>query len=157
MWEILRRFNDTEPLARRLFLRATVLLPVISLSLRLRGFRETQLHLQKYLPTMGVVAASSRGNDSARHVALTSRAVRSAAYRSIGKATCLEKSLALWWLLNRQRIASCVRIGVRKCGENVEAHAWVECDGMVVSDTQEPHRHYEAFHETFPIFDRAKK
>jgi hypothetical protein len=159
MWETLRRFNDMEPIARRLFLRATVLLPVISVGLRLRGLRGTQSQLQRYLPTVSGVAASSYGNDNTRHVALTltSRAVRSAAYRSIGKFTCLEKSLALWWLLNRQGIASCVRIGTRKSGEGLEAHAWVECDGIVVNDTQEPHRQYPAFDEGFPIPDQAKK
>ena len=147
MWEALRRFNALEPRARGLFLRATALLPVISLGLRLRGFRVTQMGLQRYLPDMEIAAASPQSNERARSVAYTARAVKSAAYRSIGKATCLEKSLALWWLLGRQGIPSSVRIGTRKVGEKFEAHAWVEFEGVALNELEEPHLHYAAFDE----------
>jgi hypothetical protein len=54
--------------------------------------------------------------------------------------TCLEKSLALWWLLRRHRIPGQLRIGVRKnlSGE-FEAHAWVEADGVVLGESGEDH------------------
>lgn len=83
--------------------------------------------------------------------------VRAAAYRSIGSATCLEKSLALWFLLGRQGILSSVRIGARKSGQAFEAHAWVECDGVAVNEAEEPHQHYAAFDEAFPVLKALKK
>ena len=89
-------------------------------------------------------------------VALTARMVSSAAYRSFGKATCLEKSLAVWWLLGRQGIPSSVRIGTRKTGDKFEAHAWVECDGIALNEPEEPHRHYAAFDEAFPMLGTEK-
>src|SRR5260370_34394327 len=49
MWERLRRFSALERPARGLFLRAVVLLPLVALSLRWRGFRETQAALQRFL------------------------------------------------------------------------------------------------------------
>ena len=157
MWEPLRRFRALEPGARGLFLRAAVLLPVISLSLRLRGFCATQASLQKRIDG----GASSRCDPSdpakAARTTLTARMVRSAAYRSFGAATCLEKSLALWWLLGRQGIASSLRIGARKTGEKFEAHAWVECDGMALNEPQGVHKHYAAFDEAFPVLEAAKK
>jgi len=83
--------------------------------------------------------------------------VRSAAYRMWGSPACLEQSLALWWLLGRQGIASSVRIGTRKSEEKFEAHAWVECDGAALNEPEEAHKHYAAFGEEFPMAGGAKK
>jgi hypothetical protein len=162
MWEPLRRFKALEPRARGVFLRAAVLLPFISLSLRLRGFRATQSSLQKRLPRAptGISDQSSGPQASgaqAESTALTARMVRSAAHRTWGRPACLEQSLALWWLLGRQGIASSVRIGTRKSEEKFEAHAWVECDGAALNEAVEPHQHYAAFDEVFPMLKAAKK
>jgi hypothetical protein len=83
--------------------------------------------------------------------------VRSAAHRTWGRAACLEQSLALWWLLGRQGIASSVRIGTRKTEEKFQAHAWVECNGAALNEAEEPHQHYAAFEEEFPMLGGAKK
>ncbi len=158
MWEPLRRFNALEPHARGLFLRALASLAFISLSLRLRGFRATQLSLQKRLPIAGSTGSVHLDSgDAAPLVALTARMVRAAAYRGVGPATCLDKALTLWWLLSRQGIESKVRIGARKNGEKFEAHAWVECGGKVLNEPQEEHKHYAAFDEAFPVLEGAKK
>ena len=155
MWEPLRRFRSLEPGGRGLFLRAAAVLPLISLSLRLRGFRSTQASLQKR------IASVARRHDplnqaTAAVTALTARMVRSAAYRGLGTPTCLEKSLVLWWLLGRHGIASSLRIGTRKTGGKFEAHAWVECEGVPLNEPEELHKHYAAFDEAFPLFDTKK-
>src|ERR1700680_147280 len=110
MWEPIRRFRALEPSARGLFLHAAVLLPFISLSLRLRGFRATQSSLQKRLPGVPTGISDQSRAAQAGRTALTARMVRSAAHRSWCRPACLEQSLALWWLLGRQGIASSVRI-----------------------------------------------
>jgi hypothetical protein len=157
MWEPLRRFRALEPRARGLFLRAAVLLPFISLSLRLRGFRATQSSLQKHLPRAQTAISYQSNGEQAERTALTARMVRSAAHRTWGSAACLQQSLALWWLLGRQGIASSVRIGTRKTEEKFEAHAWVECEGVALNEPEESHKHYAAFREEFPITGGAKK
>jgi hypothetical protein len=157
MLEPLRRFKNLAPGARGLFLRAAVLLPLISLSLRARGFRSTQLGFQKCLPKIASGSAISLSSGVDARVELTARMVKSAAHRSFRRATCLEKSVALWWLLGRQGIASSVRIGARKFGEKFEAHAWVEYNGVALNEPEEMHSHYPAFDETFPTLDQAKK
>jgi hypothetical protein len=141
MWERLRRFSALERPARGLFLRAAALLPLISLSLRLRGFRKTQAFLQKFLslPSHTVDISTSGSAD------LTVRMVRAATRHTLGRATCLEESLALWWLLGRQAIASDLRVGVRKDGEKFEAHAWVERAGIALNEPEARHQHYAAF------------
>jgi len=74
------------------------------------------------------------------------------AVRHVWRAsTCLEKSLALWWLLGRQGIACEVRIGARKQGGKFEAHAWLERDGVAINEPQQEHRHYAAFDAAFPL------
>lgn len=55
---------------------------------------------------------------------------------------CLEKSLALWWLLRRRHIPADLRIGVRKDGGRLEAHAWVEAGGAVLSESGDEHVHF---------------
>src|ERR1700676_195753 len=157
MWEPLRRFRALEPNARGIFLRAAALLPLVSLSLRLRGFRSTQASLQKRMGGAVSGGCDPSNPANAERTALTARMVRSAAYRSLGTATCLERSLALWWLLERQGIASSVRIGTRKTGQKFEAHAWVECDGVALNEPEEVHKHYAAFDEAFPMLNAAKK
>ena len=59
--------------------------------------------------------------------------------------SCLVKSLTLWWLLGRQGIGSELRVGVRKEGRNLEAHAWVEREGIALNEPEERHHHYAAF------------
>ena len=53
--------------------------------------------------------------------------------------------LVLWWLLARQGIASDLRVGIRKDGDRFEAHAWVECGGATMNETETPHHHFAAF------------
>ncbi|HTG29224.1 MAG TPA: lasso peptide biosynthesis B2 protein [Methylomirabilota bacterium] len=157
MWEPLRRFKALEPRARGLFLRAAVLLPFICLSLRLRGFRATQSSLQKRLPRAQPAISYQSSRTQAESTALTARMVRSAAHRTWGSPACLEQSLALWWLLGRQGIASSVRIGTRKTDQKFEAHGWVECDGVALNEPEEAHKHYAAFEEAFPMLGGTKK
>src|ERR1700692_3434415 len=142
MWESLRRFKTWEPRARGLFLRAALLLPFISLSLRLRGFRATQSSLQKHLPkALSGLPDKSNGVQTGP-ATLTARMVRSAAHRTWGSPACLEQSLALWWLLGRQGISTSVRIGTRKNEEKFEAHAWVEWVGVALNEAEEAHKTY---------------
>ena len=59
--------------------------------------------------------------------------------------SCLVKSLTLWWMLGRQGITSQLRVGIRKEAGNLEAHAWVERDGIALNEREERHHHYAAF------------
>jgi hypothetical protein len=62
-------------------------------------------------------------------------------------STCLERSLALWWLLGRKGIATQLRIGVRKDAGKFAAHAWVERLGTAIGEPDATHLHYSAFAE----------
>ncbi|MCJ8279046.1 MAG: lasso peptide biosynthesis B2 protein, partial [Rivularia sp. ALOHA_DT_140] len=60
-------------------------------------------------------------------------------------ATCLRKSLALWFLLSRQGIATELQIGTRFDEEEFQAHAWVEYQGYVIGDRQMVKQHFASF------------
>jgi hypothetical protein len=56
-----------------------------------------------------------------------------AAARRIGTTTCLGRALVVHTMLRRHGHAAILRIGVRRDGAaSFEAHAWVECNGVVV-------------------------
>src|SRR4029077_8420765 len=109
MWERLQRFEALDSEARGIFFRASVLLPLISVSMRIRGFRATQAALQSLsIPSKTEKQVADPAMDGER-VRMAVRMVNAAARYGFG-STCLEKSLALWWLLNREGVASSVRI-----------------------------------------------
>jgi hypothetical protein len=127
-----------------LFLRAAALFPVLTVSLKLRGFQATKNSLQRLLANK----ASREDSQAERSaVEITSRMVLAAARHSPIPCTCLERSLALWWLLARQGITAQLRIGVRKDRQKFGAHAWVECNGQPLGEPEAPHLHYAAFAE----------
>jgi hypothetical protein len=134
-----------------MFFRATVLLPAISLSLRLRGFGATQESLQNFSVASNPGKYSSEDVANGDRVEMAVRMVNAAARYGWGRPTCLEKSLMLWSLLRRQGTASSVRIGARKDGGKLEAHAWVERDGVALNEPGDAHRHYATFDAAFPL------
>lgn len=54
---------------------------------------------------------------------------------SHGKRRCLPRSLLLFWLLRAADPSVSVCIGVSKNLADLEGHAWVEQDGVVLGDT----------------------
>ena len=119
-------------------------MPLITLLLRLRGFRAARRILHGWLGSRAAFA-----QEAGALAATASRMVSAAARHSPFPSTCLERSLALWWLLARRGVASQLRIGVRKSGQRFEAHAWVEREGVAVGEPQGLHLHYAPFAEEF--------
>lgn len=147
MWEQLQRYRALDPEARKMFLRAAALLPVVKASLRLRGFKKTRESLEERQRRESVRAAQT--GSAPEQVLRTSRMVRAAAHWATVGASCLEESLTLWHLLRKQGHAARLRIGVRKTAEKFEAHAWVEHEGVALNQIEEIHRHYAAFESEF--------
>jgi len=146
MWERLRRFSALERPAQKLFLRALVLLPLVTLSLRWRGFRATRAALQRLLSNAGTESAAGPTDKNA---SVTAHIVNAADRHGLVHPSCLAKSLTLWCLLGRQGISSHLRIGIRKENEKFEAHAWVERHGAALNEPDEHHHHYAAFDAAF--------
>jgi len=137
-----------------LFLRAIVLLPVVALSLRWRGFRATRAGLERCLPKASLEQESAAAT---RQVALTAHMVNVADWHGLFHPSCLAKSLTLWWLLGREGISANLRIGIRKENEKFEAHAWVERGGAALNEPEEHHRHFTAFDEALSSLPADEK
>ena len=123
------------------FLSAVTLLPLFWLGLHVFGFARFQAWLeraplgeQKSLP---VAALSDLGT-----------LVNRAAHYAPGPVTCLTRSLLLRWLLRRHGTASELRIGVQLVQGKLDAHAWVEYEGIPINDAQDVAQHFAAFNET---------
>lgn len=142
MLKSLRRFSALERPAQRLFVRALVTLPLVGLSLKFRGFEATRATLRK---TVSRVTPQILSDSLNKQIALTAHMVNAADRHGPVHPSCLIKSLTLWWLLGRQGVTSELRVGVRKEGGNLEAHAWVEREGIALNEPEERHHHYAAF------------
>jgi hypothetical protein len=146
MWARLRRFSALPAAAQGDFVRAALLLPLIRLSLWLRGFRATQKSLQARGSKVAARLPEPLATGEAQRVC---QMVLAAGRHSLLGSTCLERALALWWLLARRGITSQLRIGARKSDGKFEAHAWVERDGEAIGEPEGTHLHYRAFEREF--------
>ena len=140
----LRRFQRLSAHEQWLLVQGVVLLPVVSVALRLGGFRRCQAALSRLARGKKSTGSSVSGAsiERARDVV---RIVQAATRHGLCRATCLEQSLVLWWLLLRRGIPADLRMGVRKAERGVEAHAWVELGGVVLNDTDDVHQRYAPF------------
>jgi hypothetical protein len=130
-----------------LLAQALALLPLTALALRIVGFRRWQAALARLAP---VGAPPPEGDEVVvlRQARMVARMVEAAARHGPYRASCLPRSLTLWWLLRRRGINADLRIGVRKEAGRFEAHAWVTLGGLVLNDNSD-------VGERFAAFDRA--
>jgi hypothetical protein len=113
------------------------LLPALAAWLRLRGMRAVRASLRQR-------TGRPRGGLTAPALA---RAVDAAASFQPAGGSCLPRSVLLEWLLRRAGIPCTLRIGARRTGSQLEAHAWVECDGRPLNDTADVASRFPAFPE----------
>jgi hypothetical protein len=125
-----------------LLFQAFLGLPLVALLLRCFGLRRVQARLQQG-PAKHLGSDDRRtGLDRAR---ATARLVQVAARHGLFRPTCLPQSLVLWWLLRRQRLTGKLHIGVRPEPNRLEAHAWVEFQGLVLNDSEDVARRFAPF------------
>jgi hypothetical protein len=62
------------------------------------------------------------------------RAFNFAQSRLLLRGTCLTRSLTLWAVLLQYQIETEICIGMRKAGERIEGHAWLEYEGTSINE-----------------------
>lgn len=127
-----------------LLTKAVVLLPLSDLLLRTVGFTRLCNWLgyanlsgsQLSQPTLSPTSIDQLHEQRAcaQQVA---RIVAIAAKYGPYRATCLRRSLVLWWLLQQNGIHTEICIGVQTGSNGFAAHAWVEYQGEVLNDRQD--------------------
>lgn len=112
----------------RVLLQSLVLVPMVELSLKKRGFNRTAAPLVKRSKRDARPATAQEARLIADAVAIV------AGRRGVG-AKCLGRSLVLWFLLRRRGIDAELVIGAAASVDGVlPAHAWVEVQGEPVND-----------------------
>jgi hypothetical protein len=137
----LRKLLQLSKLEAWLLFQAAMLLPAVRLALhfitvsRLQDFGATAIHEPR----------SPRLSPQA-----TARLVRVAAQRGLYRSKCLDQSLVLRWLLRRQGIDARIVFGARKEDERMEAHAWVEVDGVAIGEDDGVNHRFTPLEELTP-------
>ncbi|CAN5350504.1 hypothetical protein BH18GEM1_BH18GEM1_07030 [soil metagenome] len=129
---------------RRLLTQAVVLLPLTALGLRVVGWGRWHGFLAR-IPPSGRRPPLVTEAELPDRIQVVSRMTGAAAARLPWKATCLEQSLVLWWLLRRQGVESEVRFGVRKDDDRFQAHAWVEHPLGILDESPEGEHRFAPF------------
>jgi hypothetical protein len=125
---------------KRMFLSAVMLLPLFWFGLRVFGFARFRAWTER--SPLGV-----KKPPSFNELPAIGALVNSAAHHALGPANCLTRSLYLCWLLRRRGIASELRIGVQLVQGKLDAHAWVEYQGVPINDAQDVAQRFAAFNE----------
>ena len=116
--------------AARLALFVEIALRVLRFDVLLARLEAASAQLERFSPLGRSDACHPSHAACAHAVAL--------AYRLLGlPRTCLNESLALFGLLRRQGIDARFRLGVRKEGERLAAHAWVQRKDTPLEGTDE--------------------
>lgn len=123
----LARFLALPACERGTVLAAAAALPLVRVGLQVFGLERMHRWLHREAPPgPGPLTPDEAG----RIGTLVNRAAQCV----LGGHNCLTRSLYLWWLLRRRGVGAKLRIGVRLEDGTLEAHAWVECDGIPVND-----------------------
>ena len=125
-------------------LTAWAWLPLFWLGLRILGLQHFQAWLLK-------TSARPARDLTLSDIQLLGEAVNIAARHTPFPATCLTRSLLLGWLLRRRGVQSDLRIGVRLIQGALDAHAWVECDGLPVNDRPDMINQFLPFEQLVPL------
>jgi hypothetical protein len=120
-----------------------LLLPLAVVAQRLLGFARCCNTLERVVSHVG--ATVQGGEEVATEAGAASRLFDQAVRYCPCRTSCMHRSLVLWWLLRRRGIASRLWIGVNKDAGRFEAHAWVECRGLVLNDPESLHRRFAPF------------
>lgn len=137
---MLRKWDKFQQLSRAerfLLAQALFLLPLNVLGLRVLGFRRWQSVLERLLTKPSNTANVIIAQGIARVVNIAAAQM----FRNV----CLPRSMTLWWMLGRRGIASELHIGVRKEADIFTAHAWLECQGIILNDSAEVSTNFTAF------------
>ena len=128
-----RRFWRMSSYGRGQILEAAGGLLITRAALALAGYRRWKAAVEWLTP-----GAQALGDNVARPDTDFARAIerwQSAAERHLPfKTNCLDRALALWWMLRRRGVTAELCIGARKAFGRFEAHAWVEVGGAAIDE-----------------------
>ena len=134
----LQKFLRLDRESQRLVLRSVMVLAAVRIGLSFLRFRTVDDLVTRRARRRATLV--SRRNHSAERIAWAVSAVS----RYVPGATCLPQALAAHFLLTRHGHRSLIRLGVTTKGtETLTGHAWVETDGAVFLQGDNPSRYIQ--------------
>ena len=130
MIDKIKKFNSCSPLEKWALAHAVFLLPLVNVSLILRGFKRTYKTLSNLAPLKSKASGGARpAENMIDQGQALARAVEIAGHVLPFEIKCLPISMVTHLLLRRRGIPGDLRIGVKRFKDDLEAHAWVELAG----------------------------
>jgi len=148
-----KTFWSLTPAERGIARSAAVGLVFSWIGLRVLGFARWQRILQRGI-SHAPAKTSAAPAVSAQRIAQLQDA---AAHDIFLPTNCLERSLALWFLLRRRGFAADLKFGARKQSGTFEAHAWVELDGVALNNPADEQRDFAPFDCTIASLETRAK
>jgi len=134
---------------RWLLVQSILFLPAIHAALMFLGYS----HLRRAMETSAPLKPKERTIDERQmlqQAQVIARIIAIAALHGFYRATCLRRSLLLWWFLRREGIKSQICFGVRMLNGTLEAHAWVEYEEVVVNDSTNVRENFQVLNDFLP-------
>ena len=123
---------------RRTLARAAAMLAHVKITLPSVDFRAEREAEPVGAPVAEATLARARA---------VARLVGIASSRVPLRVACLHRSIVLWRLLRREGIPCELKLGARTDAGPFEAHAWVECSGVALNESEPDLARYSAFGE----------
>ena len=123
-------------LEKTLLLRFIFCLCWVSFSIRFFGYLPTRRFLSRSISQASLHQADDFELARAQRVA---KLIAIAGRHGLITATCLPQSVLLEYYLQRQHLAAKIKIGVRKADDLLDAHAWVELNGVALAQDDLAH------------------
>jgi len=121
----------------------SLLLPLVDFGLRTLGYR--RLHGFLAVHPRNLPKYEGWEIDAIEASKNVSTLVTVASRYGLYHATCLRRSLLIWWLLRRKGIQTELRIGVKKVDGQLVAHAWIKLGNEIITDSTDVERDFSAF------------
>ena len=126
----LKRVLKLSPDELAILAQAAICMPIVRLALRFISV--ARLNAMATRSRRQLFRVDAKPKNIARLVSI-------AADHGIYRARCLEKSLVLRWLLARRGIDGQVVFGTCKAEDAMQAHAWVEVNGVPLNEDDGAH------------------
>lgn len=133
-----RRWWGLEPGDRLRLPLLMLALPLVSLALRLAGYKRT-LRVVEWLSGHNAPRAASQHDLDAAHRLAQLAAI--AGRRGPVQATCLRQALVVYGTLRRRGLEPQLKFGVRRENDGIGAHAWVQLEHLSLDAATDPDSH----------------
>ena len=134
----LKRVLKLSPDELAILAQAAICMPIVRLALRFISV--ARLNAMATRSRRQLFRVDAKPKDLARLVSI-------AADHGIYRARCLEKSLVLRWLLARRGIDGQVVFGACKAEDAMQAHAWIEVNGVPLNEDGGAHLDFARFEQ----------